>query len=208
MKPFFKGVRVKDVTVSENKDGSYNVSFVALEVGVLKFELYIHGHPALRCSLSRGVKWALRCSLSRGVKRASLKNGKVIESSSFGVGECILESGIHTWKIKINHTDCEGAKKVDFMVGVVNNDGVDLNSRDETKWGLSAYTLKRETSKMSLELNMPEKKLTVKPSWGQQLPSVYEVTSPKVSPFTKVHCATCKVIVTETGPFLLEEFLS
>ena len=36
--PIISGVRVKDVTVTDNKDGSYDVNFVVLDTGTLRFK--------------------------------------------------------------------------------------------------------------------------------------------------------------------------
>ena len=56
IKPFFTGVQVSDVAVTDNKDGSYIISFCPRQSGMLKFEVFINGIPAPNCSLKRRVK--------------------------------------------------------------------------------------------------------------------------------------------------------
>ena len=42
----FTGINVNNVSVTDNKDGSYTISFCACEVGMSKFEVCINGAPA------------------------------------------------------------------------------------------------------------------------------------------------------------------
>ena len=183
IKPVFRGVTVKDVTVSANKNGSHDVGFIPLQVGVLKFEAYINGRPAPSCTLSRGVKLTLH------------SKGERADSTWFG--ECILESGIHTWKITINHDKCSWDERADFEIGVINYDD------NKDKHVLSGYT--KNESQISLTLDMSKKKLTITPSWGRKS-SVYDITFPRVSPYFTLDCSECNVKITEMGPFSFEGF--
>ena len=55
IEPLFTGVKVSDIAVTDNKDGSYTFAFCPLEVGMLKFELSINGIPSATCSLTKQV---------------------------------------------------------------------------------------------------------------------------------------------------------
>ena len=59
IKPSFTGVRVSGVAITDNKNGSYIISFIPRQHGVLKFEVSIDGVPAPSCSLTKQVNWAL-----------------------------------------------------------------------------------------------------------------------------------------------------
>ena len=180
IKPVFTGVAVKNVSVLENDDGSHNVSFVALEVGVLKFEVLINGRPVPQCTLSKGVKWTL-----------------VKWDWGTSSGDCILESGVHTWKINGDHKNCNcWGERADFKVGVIDHDG-------GTQYCLSGFT--KSQWHISLKLDMSTGKLDVTPSWGKGLPSSYSVDCARVCPFFTIDCETCDVRVVEMGPFSFED---
>ena len=180
IKPVFTGVAVKDVSISENDDGSHNVSFVALEVGVLKFEMLINGRRAPQCTLKNGVKWTF-----------------VKWDWDTSSGDCILESGVHTWKINGDHKNCNCRdERADFKVGVIDHDG-------GTQYCLSGFT--KSQWHISLKLDMSTGKLDVTPSWGKRLPSSYSVDCARVCPFFEIDCETCDVRVVEMGPFSFED---
>ena len=188
IKVVFQGVTVKEVTLSADNHGSYDVSFIAVEVGVLKFAAYINGRPAPSCTLSRGVKLMLHSECI----------DKMVHTTWFG--ECILESGIHTWKITINHADCSLDERVDLLVGVINYDD------HERKCTFGGYT-HDDATQIWLKLDMYEKKLTVIPSWMGKC-FEYEVTFPRASPYFTTDCDECYVHMAEMGPFSFEEFQS
>ena len=186
IKPIFTGVAVKDVSISKNQDGvSHNVRFVALEVGVLKFEVTIDGRRSPQCTLNKGVKWSLEA-----------------RDCECSVGNCILESGIHTWKIKVDHEDCNWDARADFKVGVVD---YHVNDRrlNGTKFCLSGFT--KSHTCISLKLDMSTRKLHVTPSWGMRSSSSFSIESAKVSPFFEIDCEECDVKVVEMGPFSFED---
>ena len=58
IKPSF-GIRVRDVAVTDNKDGSYTITFCPDQCGILSFEVSINGKPAPKCSFERQVKWVI-----------------------------------------------------------------------------------------------------------------------------------------------------
>ena len=57
IKPFFTGVEVSDISVTDNKDGSYIIRFRPEGCGPLKFAVYINGKHAPKCSLTKQVRW-------------------------------------------------------------------------------------------------------------------------------------------------------
>ena len=59
IKPSFTGMEVSDIVVTDNKDGSYTISFCPRQGGMLKFEVSINEVPAPNCSLTRPVKWTI-----------------------------------------------------------------------------------------------------------------------------------------------------
>ena len=193
IKPIFTGVPVKDVTVTEITAGSYNIGFVPLEVGVLKFELVINGRPAPQCTLSKGARWAL-------------KNKPRPRFPLFLVGDCVLESGIHTWKIKVDHSECSSVQKARSMFGVIHYDTVNSEVQEKNRCGLSGFISTGSTLNIMCQLDMSKKLLTVTPSWGSQTTSSYSVSYSTVSPVYSSDCSECKISVNEMGPFSFEDF--
>ena len=59
IQPTFTGVQVEDIEISGNRDGTYEISFVVNELGMLQFETKINGLAAPACSLEAEVKWEL-----------------------------------------------------------------------------------------------------------------------------------------------------
>lgn len=58
----FSGVQVSDVRVAESEKGFHDISFVANQVGTLKFEAKINGSLSLGCCLENDSKWLLSCT--------------------------------------------------------------------------------------------------------------------------------------------------
>ena len=175
---------MKGVTVIEITTGSYNVSFVPLEVGVLKFELLINGRPAPQCTLSKGVRWALT-----NKPRPSLP--------LLCVGDCVLESGIHTWKIRVDHSECSSVQTARSMFGVIHYDTVNSEVQEKNRCGLSGFINKGNTLNITCQLDMSKKLLTVTPSWGKQTTSSYSLLYSPVSPVYSSDCSECKISVSE-----------
>ena len=48
-----------DVVITDNKDGSYVISFCPRHDGMLKFDVSINGNPVPRLSLQKEVQWEL-----------------------------------------------------------------------------------------------------------------------------------------------------
>ena len=59
IKPSFTGVKVNDVAITDNKNGSYIISFAPRQYGVLEFKVSIDGVSAPSCSLRKQVKWVI-----------------------------------------------------------------------------------------------------------------------------------------------------
>ena len=55
IKPSFTGVEVSDVAVTDNKDGSYAITFCPRHGGMLKFDASINGVPSPNCTLNKQV---------------------------------------------------------------------------------------------------------------------------------------------------------
>ena len=81
----FKGVKVKDVTLSNQGYGSYIVSFVPLEAGVLLFNVCINGRCPTQGFLTKNVK----------------RDWKNDTPENVYIGDCIFDTGVHTWKISV-----------------------------------------------------------------------------------------------------------
>ena len=101
IKPSFTGMEVDDVVVTDNKDGSYSISFRPRQVGMLKFEVSINGVPAPNCSLTTRVRWVISGAHGRGVITDDGLTMKGEGEYSWRVGGCCFESGVHTWKMLI-----------------------------------------------------------------------------------------------------------
>ena len=59
IQPTFTGVQVEDIEISENRNGTHEISFLVNELGTLQFEAKINGVAAPSCSLEAEVKWEL-----------------------------------------------------------------------------------------------------------------------------------------------------
>ena len=125
--PIFTGVKVKDVKVCDNNNGSYDTKFTAQDVGAVQFQALINGHPAQRCSLTKKVTWTLRENIGTGV----LSHGGLTFSSDrtfgnwcFRVGQCCFETGVHSWTVEIKYSGGAGFSfKKEVDVGVIDYDG-------------------------------------------------------------------------------------
>ena len=119
IKPSFTGMEVSHVAVTDNKDGSCTISFCPRQSGMLKFAVSINGVPAPNCSLTKQVKWVISDVHGKGV----ITNGGLTMQGEgceceycWRVGGCYFESGVHTWKVQLNHpqdvdkTNCGSTK--------------------------------------------------------------------------------------------------
>jgi hypothetical protein len=125
IKPLFTGMEVSDVAVTDNKDSSYTISFSPRQGGMLKFELFINGTPAPKCSLAKQVKWVISDAYGKG----PITNGGCTMWSDGGyccrVGGCYFGSGVHTWKVQFSNVHCYG--KPSAEVGIIDYDEINAD---------------------------------------------------------------------------------
>ena len=67
------------------------------------------------------------CHITKTVKKSDTL------PESCRIGDSIFESGTHTWKIEIDHSDCSMDDRVDFTVGVI--DCINQGRRKIDNWG-------------------------------------------------------------------------
>ena len=100
IQPTFTGVELQDTEISENQDGTHEISFVVNELGTLQFEAKINGLVAPTCSLEAEVKWELSDVHGSGNLRM---NGQMVNCLSgegdvgkycFRLGDTPLTTGI------------------------------------------------------------------------------------------------------------------
>ena len=100
IQPIFTGVQLQDTQISENQDGTYEISFVVNELGTLQFEAKVNGRVAPGCSLKTEVKWELSDVHGSGNLRM---NGQMVNCISgegdvgkycFRLGDTPMTSGI------------------------------------------------------------------------------------------------------------------
>jgi hypothetical protein len=100
IQPTFTGVQAQDIEISENQDGTHEISFVVNELGTLQFEAKIDGVVAPGCSLEAEVKWELSDVHGSGNLRM---NGQMVNCLSgegdvgkycFRLGDTPLTTGI------------------------------------------------------------------------------------------------------------------
>ena len=105
IKPSFPGIQVIDVAVTDNKDGSYSISFCPNQCGMLSFEVSINGKPAPKCTLKKEVKWIISDRYGSGdiTNDGNTMTGLGIGQYCCRVGWCCFESGVHTWKVELRY---------------------------------------------------------------------------------------------------------
>ena len=100
IQPTFTGVELQDTEISENQDGTHEISFVVNELGTLQFEAKINGLVAPTCSLEAEVKWELSDVHGSGNLRM---NGQMVNCLSgegdvgkycFRLGDTPMTTGI------------------------------------------------------------------------------------------------------------------
>ena len=107
VEPSFIGMDVSDVAVCDNKDGSHAISFRPRQCGTLKFEVSIDGKPASNCFLTKQVNWIISDKYGKGVITdggLTLKGEWCACEYCWRVGQCYLESGVHTWIVQLHHS--------------------------------------------------------------------------------------------------------
>ena len=209
---FFHGVEVSDVKVNKNEDGSHDVAFVVNELGTLYFEATINGSLAPGCSLKEDVKWKISDAHGCGmiVIGENCVGYRMIGEGDVGkycyrLGNSAMVSGIHNWKVEINHEvqssdECQGAT---FEVGIIDDSNdyseESVKSGKTKKWVYSEHPNKIRN--VFIELDMDKKHLTTRAS-GKIIKATskfsirrktFEVTSNKVFPFFSVNCLHCSL---------------
>jgi hypothetical protein len=169
--PSFEGVAVRDVTIVDNDDGSHTVCFSPIHVGELTFVAYMNGSTRVP-----------GCIKTKMVKKR--------EKISYGcrIGDRIFESGIHIWKIEIDHSDCDMSDRVDFDVGVI-------DCANASTANISGYVKMYQEESVELRLDMGKKELKIKPSWNGIVKKLYLGSLRRVSPYFNSDCDDCKLTV-------------
>ena len=205
---FFHGVEVSNVKLTENEDGSHDVTFVVNELGTLYFVATINGNLAPGCSLKEDVKWKISDAHGCGwiVSGGYRMSGEGdVGKYCYRLGNSAMVSGIHNWKVEINHEvqssdECQGAT---FEVGIIDDSNdyseESVKSGKTNKWVYSEYSNKIRN--VFVELDMEKRHLTTRAS-GKIIIATskfgirgkrFEVTSNKVFPFFSVNCPHCSL---------------
>ncbi|CAB4000814.1 tripartite motif-containing 3 isoform X1 [Paramuricea clavata] len=196
IKPSFTGMEVSDVAVTDNKDGSYTISFSLCQGGMLQFEVSINGTPAPNCSLAKQVKWVISDAHGKG---AIANGGRTVHGEGrqgeycWRVGECYFDSGVHTWKVELyNHPSLRKWSQHSCYsdptaeVGIIDYDEINADIvRSEKKWVYKRSVQGGYGVVISFTLDMEKRTLNVKVNssrYGSSSNS-YHVTAHRVSPF-------------------------
>ena len=213
IKPLFTGMEVGDVAVTDNKDGSYTISFCPRQGGMLKFEVSINGVPAPNCSLTKQVKWVISDVHGKGVitdgGRTMSGEGRQGEYCC-RVGGCYFESGVHTWKVRLSEQDNDNRGKGMYNqyqygcqyeyhpvkssveVGIIDCNEINANiAQSKGKWVYTHSVQSGCIGNISLTLDMEKRTLNilVTNTWANRRPNHatiarnYQFTACRVSPF-------------------------
>ena len=181
---------VREVSVTDNHDGSYTIGFCPLQGGMLKFEVSINRIPAPNCSLTKQVKWVLSEVHGNG----TVSNGGLTMTGGNGycwrVGACYFESGIHTWKVQLT---CSANRNGNYCsqlasgeVGIIDAQEIKKDiDKSEKKWVEKCSVRMHCSNDISLTLDMENKTLKVEVKSSNHGCSVrdYQFTARYVSPF-------------------------
>ena len=188
VKPSFTGINVNDVSVTDNIDGSYTISFCPCQLGMLKFEVSINGTPAPNCSLEKQVSWRISDIYGKGVVTDGGMTMKG-EGSNFccRVGWCCFESGVHTWKVQLNNHDKRGYydKNSSFEVGIIDHDEINADiTISKNKWVFKHAVKHCRSDVLSLTLDMERGRLNIMFDSNRYYgPTVLRFTARRVLPF-------------------------
>ncbi|CAB4043305.1 tripartite motif-containing 45-like [Paramuricea clavata] len=186
IKPSFTGMEVSDVAFTDNKDGSYTISFSLRQGGMLKFEVSINGTPAPNCSLTKQVKWVISDAHGRG---AITNGGRTMNGDGGGyccsVGGCYFDSGVHTWGVRLRHNG-NSSYSCSVEVGIIDYDEINADIAQSEKKCVHKHSVKTGfADNISLTLDMEKRTLNVKISsdcYGYSTKN-YQFTARRVSPF-------------------------
>jgi hypothetical protein len=186
IKPSFNGMDVGDVAVTDNKDGSYTISFCPRQGGMLKFEVFINGTPAPKCSLTKQVKWVISDAHGKG----PITDGGRTMSGYGGyccrVGGCYFDSGVHTWKVRLRY-DYLGQSSAE--VGIIDYDEINADMAQSEKKCIQKHSVPfGSLYDISFNLDMEKRTLNVKVVNSSRYVSTsttnsYQFTARRVSPF-------------------------
>jgi hypothetical protein len=184
IKPSFTAMEVSDVAVTDNKDGSYTISFCPRQGGMLKFEVSINGTPAPKCSLTKQVKWVI--SDARG-KGPITDGGRRMESDGgycCRAGGCYFDSGIHTWKVRLSNVHLG---QLSAEVGIIDYDEINADMAQSGKKCVHKHSVPSGCfANIFFNLDMEKRRLNVKVYSGRLDPestNSYQFTARRVSPF-------------------------
>jgi hypothetical protein len=176
-------MEVSDVAVTDNKDGSYTISFCPRQGGMLKFEVSINGTPAPKCSLTKQVE----CVISDAHGKGDITDGGRTMRGDGGyccrVGGCYFDSGVHTWKVRLRNLYL-GPHSVE--VGIIDYDEINADMAQSEKKCVYKHSLSfYGSADISFTLDMEKRTLNVKIISGLNGPSTnsYQFTARRVSPF-------------------------
>jgi ABC-type molybdate transport system substrate-binding protein len=182
IKPSFSGMEVSDVAVTDNKDGSYTISFSPREGHMLKFEVSINGTPAPNCSLTKQVRWVISDAHGKGAITGGGRTMKGDGDYCCRVGGCYFDSGVHTWRVQlINYAAYDNAE-----VGIIDYDQLNADiARSTKKWVHKISIQCGINNDISLTLDMEKRTLNVKVNSGYygSRALAYQFTARRVSPF-------------------------
>jgi hypothetical protein len=189
IKPSFTGMEVSDVAVTDNKDGSYTISFCPRQGGMLKFKVSINGTPAPNCSLTKQVKWVISDVHGKGPITGGGRTMKGDGGYCWRVGECFFDSGVHTWKVQLNndndyydHVSSSGAE-----VGIIDYNEINariVHGQSKKNWVHKRSVECGHSDSISLTLDMEKRTLNVKVNSRDYSGTYnYQFTARRVSPF-------------------------
>jgi hypothetical protein len=214
-------MEVSDVAVTDNKDGSYTISFCPRQGGMLKFEVYINGTPAPNCSLTKQVKWVISDAHGKGPVTNGGRTMKGDGGYCCRVGGCYFDSGVHTWKVRLSNShDHYGYNQTSAAeVGIIDYDEInaEIDKRNEKsvrnssnvdiaqskrKW-VHNYSVQRGlVIDINFTLDMEKRTLNVKvviPRYGNSgdRSTDYQFTARRVLPFFACSSATLSISLME-----------
>ena len=191
IKPSFTGIEVSDVAVTDNKDGSYTISFCPRQGGMLKFEVSINGTPAPNCSLTKQVKWIISDAHGKGA--ITTDGGRTMNGNGgycCRVGGCYFGSGVHTWKVRLLNL-YYGQSSAE--VGIIDYDEINADIAQSKKKCVHEHSMQIDygdeggggSDVISLTLDMEKRTLNVKVKSyrGSRSTNNYQFTARRVSPF-------------------------
>ena len=209
IKPSFSGLEVRDVVVTDNKDGSYTISFCPNQCGMLSFEVFINGIQAPQCSLTKQVKWVISDvdgsgdvtnggNTMRGVGR--------VGQYCCRIGWCLFESGVHTWKVELRYEVSHDNYGDNFRgnndpyndysnaynrndnhtaygdIGIIDYDGISAGITSNKKWVYRCSVgYQKPSETLSLTLDMERRTLKIRSNC--HLRNSFQFTAPRVMPF-------------------------